>query len=99
MPPANPEPARSPLPRRSDESLDRTASPALEALPPFFAPWSDEPVEQALACLSPTEERRLSWLLRKLERHLENLLARHENGVDENAGEVSPRTARWEERS
>jgi hypothetical protein len=97
MPPANPEPERSPLPCRSDESVCRIASPAWEALCPFFARWGDEPVEEALACLSAGEERQLSRLLRKLERHLENLLARHENGLDEDARDVPPQPARWED--
>jgi len=110
MLPAHSEPDRSPLPCRSKES--RAADPGWE--PPPSAPPSAvaveqpcllaslagaEPVAEVLACLTPAEQERLSWLLRKLQRHLENLLAEAENGGDADARHVPPRAARLEERS
>jgi hypothetical protein len=110
MPPAHSEPDRSPLPCRPEES--RAAAPAWQP-PPAARPAAvadreafllaslagAEPVAEALACLSPAEEKRLSCLLRKLRRHLENLLAGADNGPDAGPRRRLPRAARVEERS
>jgi hypothetical protein len=107
MPPAHPEPDRSPLPCRSKKS--RAADPAWQNLSPAAVAEGQpcllaslagaEPVAEVLACLSPAEQERLACLLRKLQRHLETLLADAENGPDADANHLSPRTARVEERS
>jgi hypothetical protein len=71
-----PAPANGLLARALDPLLARFAvrhSLLLEQADP------DEHIEEGLACLSAAEELQLSRLLRKLERHLQTLLADHDS--------------------
>ncbi len=71
MPPAHPHP-------------DRPLPPCL-LFARLAALAGAGPLEQALACLDPAEEERLSCLLGKLERRLGSMPAPAENGGGEHA--------------
>jgi hypothetical protein len=71
MPFVNPEVAPA------DGLLSRALDPLLARL--ATADPCKEQIEEGLACLSAAEELQLSRLLRKLERHLQTLLAHHDS--------------------